>query len=199
MLIDRLARHPARPAAFLPALLAAALLGACTSLSPQAAAKIRALDYLNDDIASLVVAVDLPAPLQPVPEQSALRFDFTSAGRGERHVVAALTLTDPGELAGTLPPPGANRAYYLFGFSEADQAALREAQTWARSLPAGTGNATGAFPVSVAPRFCATEPVDLARARYSVLVALPGATRLEPLIQNGSVEDALAGAPLADC
>lgn len=158
-------------------------LAACTStLVPQAAAKIRALDFLKDDMASLVVALDTPAGLQPIPEASTFRFDFVSAGQGERHVSAVLALTDPGELAGTLPPPANGRAYYLFGFSDADKAALREAQAWARTLPPGTANASGNFPVSIAPRFCSTGEIDPARASFSIHIALPGAARLEPLV-----------------
>ena len=113
----------------------ALLLAGCTSLSLDGAAGPRALDYVNDDIAGLVLAFDVPLSLEPVPEASVLSFDVTTPANGERHVRAALVRADAGEAAGGLPPPGTDRTYYLFGFSEADKAAIREAQAWARSLP----------------------------------------------------------------
>ena len=172
-------------------------LAACTTLVPETTAKLRALDYLNDDLASLVVALDVPSPLQPVPELSTFHFDFTSAGPGERHVAAALTLPDPGELAGTLPPPGNNRAEYLFGFSDADKAALREAQAWARGLPSGAASAR--FPVSVTPHFCTNAPADPSKLTYSVLVALPNASGLQPLANAQPIAATLKDGKLPAC
>jgi hypothetical protein len=180
-------------------LLAVGLAACTTNLAPQAAAKLRALDFLNDDMASLVVAVDTPSGIQPIPEASSFRFDFVSAGQGERHVSATLTLTDPGELAGTLPPPANGRAYYLFGFSDADKTALREAQAWARALPPGTANASSNFPVSIAPKFCRTAEIDPARASFSILVALPGDARLEPLVTAQPVSATTNGEPVPPC
>jgi hypothetical protein len=184
---------------FLVAAVLAMALTACTSFVPETGAKIRALDYLNDDIAAMIVALDLPAGIAPVPEASTLHFDFVSPTAGEKHVAAALALTDPGELAGTLPPPGNGRAYYLLGFSEGDKSALRDAQAWARALPAGSVNTGAKLPISVAPRFCATEVVDVSRATYSVLVALPGTARLEPLVLGQPIAATLEGGVLAAC
>jgi len=169
-------------------------LAACTSLSLDTAAKLRALDYLNDDIASLVLAFDVPETIEPVADGSTLSFDIATPGKGERHIKAVLTHTDAGEVAGSLPPPAGERTYYLFGFSDADKTALREAQAWARTLPAGNNS----LAISLAPRFCRTAAVDPGQVRVSVLVALPGATSLAPLINGETLANLLAQSPEKD-
>lgn len=166
------------------AIAVALLLAACTTLEFGTAAKLQALDPLNDDIASLVFALDLPAGIEPIPEQSSFAFDVTMPGKGERHVKAMLTLADGDTIDTALPPPRSGRTYYLVGFSDADKATLRTAQLWARSI-----KAAGAAPqvaVTVTPHFCANPGVDPTKANFSVLVALPGATNLDPLINGES-------------
>lgn len=170
-------------------MLSLPLLAGCTSLSLDTAARLRALDYLNDDIASLVLAFDLPLAIEPVPDGSVLSFDVTTPGNGERHIKAVLARAEAGEIAGSLPPPAAERTYYLFEFSDADKAALREAQAWARTLPPTGGNTLA---INLAPRFCRIEAVDPGQARVSVLIALPGATSLAPLINGESLANILA-------
>lgn len=177
------------------ALAGLAALAACTSLSLDTAAPIRALDYLDDDLAEIVLAFDLPETIEPAPEGSVLRFDVSTPANGERHVKAALLRAEAGEVAGSLPPPAAERTYYLFGFSEADKAGLREAQAWARTLPQTSGNSLS---VNLLPRFCRTAAVDPAQVRVSVLVALPGATSLAPLVNGESLAALLAQAGNAD-
>ena len=113
--------------------LAAGLVAGCSSLSMPTAARLKTLDYLNDDIGSLVLAFDVPETLEPVPEASRFSFVVSIPGQGERKVDAVLAPGDASDVAGTLPPPGNERTYYLFGFSDADKARLREAQAWARS------------------------------------------------------------------
>ncbi len=150
-----------------------ALLAACTSLMPpQQSSPPPGPDYLNDDLAGAVLAFDLPNGIEPIADASTL--SFTIAGR---QVVAALARGDIGEVAGTLPPPAANRTYYLFTLPPADQAKLREAQFSART-PGGTSPA-----LSITPRLCAAGPVDTARVRISVLLALPGSKTVS-LINN---------------
>jgi hypothetical protein len=173
------------------AIVAAALLAGCSSLSMPTAAKLKALDYLNDDIASLVVAFDVPLTLEPVPNASGFSFDITIAGKGERKIAAVLTQADAGDVAGTLPPPGNDRTYYLFGFSSADKAKLREAQAWAREI-ALTGVAPNTPVIGITPRFCRTDRVDAAATRVSVLIALPGSAPLEPLVRDQSLAALLA-------
>lgn len=182
-------------------LAAGGLVTACSSLSMPTAAKLRALDYLNDDIGSLVVAFDVPETLEPVPGASGFSFDVSIPGKGERHVVATLEPGDASEVAGTLPPPGAERTYYLFGFAEADKAKLRAAQAWARSV-AETGVAPNTPVIAIAPRFCRSDAIDLAATRVSVLIALPGSPALAPLVSNESLATLLAstgGGVLPQC
>lgn len=169
-------------------------LAACSSIPIGTASKLRGLDYLGDDIASLLLAFDVPLSLEPVPNGSVLTFDLTTPASGERHIKAVLTEADASDLAGTLPPPAEERNYYLFGFSDADKAAIREAQAWAKTLPPGNN----AMTISLSPGFCRTAEIDPAGVSVSVLVALPGATGLAPLISNQSVKDLLATAPIKD-
>ncbi|MDB5542635.1 MAG: hypothetical protein JWQ89_4362 [Devosia sp.] len=176
------------------AALALLALAACSSIPLGTASKMRGLDYLNDDLASLLLAFDVPLTLEPVPGASTLGFDITTPASGERHVAAILVETDPGELAGTLPPPADGRNYYLLGFSEADKQAIREAQAWAKTLPAGSN----APAISLSPRFCRTAEIDAAKTNISVLVALPGATGLAPLLSNQSLATLLASSPIKD-
>lgn len=169
-------------------------LAACSSIPIGTGSKLRGLDYLNDDIASLLLAFDLPPALEPAPEGSTLSFDIVTPASGEKHVKATLVAADAEDLAGTLPPPSGDRNYYLFGFSDADKAAIREAQAWARTLPQGSN----ALSVSLSPRLCRTEPIDPARTTVSALVALPGTTGLSPLLSNMPLSTILAAAPIKD-
>lgn len=170
------------------------LLAACSSIPIGTGDKLRGLDYLNDDIASLLLAFDLPPSLEPAPGGSTLSFDIRTPGSGEKHVNATLVIADADELAGTLPPPSGERNYYLFGFSDADKAAIREAQAWAKALPQGNN----ALSVSLSPRLCSTEPIDPTKTTVSALIALPGATRLTPLISNMSLSAVLSQSPIKD-
>lgn len=173
------------------AIAATVTLAACSSLSLPTAAKLRALDYLNDDIGSLLLAFDMPELLEPLPDASGFSFDISIPGKGNRHVAAILTPSDAGEIAGTLPPPGGDRTYYLFGFSEPDKARLREAQAWARDI-AKTGVAPDTPVIAITPRFCRSAEIKPENVRVSVLIALPGATALEPLVQNENLAALLA-------
>jgi hypothetical protein len=179
--------------------LGLAALAACTSLGGMPGAQaLRSLDYANDDVASLLIAFDLPETIEPMAEGPVVVFDARMAGGEVRSLRAELVRSDAGELAGTLPPPGEGRTYYLFGFSEADKAKLRETQAWAKAQPQGQG---GTIAVGMEPRFCATGPVDPATVRYSVQIALPGSTGLAPLVKDQPLSRALAatGAVLPVC
>jgi hypothetical protein len=176
------------------AALALAALAACSSIPIGTASKLRGLDYLNDDVASLLLAFDLPPSLEPAPEGSTLSFDITTPASGERHIKATLVIADAADLAGTLPPPAGERNYYLFGFSDTDKAAIREAQAWAKTLPSGNN----ALSISLNPRLCRTEPIDPAKTTVSALIALPGTPGLAPLLSNQPLSIVLANAPIKD-
>lgn len=168
-------------------------VAACSSIPIGTGERQRNLDTLNDDIASLLLAFDLPPSLEPAPEGSTFSFDITTTS-GERHVKATLIRGDASEAAAVLPPPAGERNYYLFAFSDADKAAIREAQAWARTLPPGTNTPS----ISLAPRLCRTEAIDPARTTVSALIALPGTPGLSPLINNVPLTAVLAAAPIKD-
>ncbi|MBN9311068.1 MAG: hypothetical protein J0I99_03935 [Devosia sp.] len=170
------------------------VLAACSSIPMGTAGKLRSLDYLNDDVASLLLAFDLPPALEPIPGASTVSFDLVTPSSGERHVKATLVVADADELAGTLPPPSGDRNYYLFGFSETDKAAIRAAQAWARTLPPGANSMS----VSLSPSLCRTEPIEPAKTTVSALIALPGAPGLSPLLSNMPLSTVLAAAPNKD-
>jgi hypothetical protein len=172
-------------------------LSGCASLGVSSGSTLRAIDFASDDVASLLLAFDMPETLEPMEEGPAISFDVTAGGES-RHLRAVLTPADAEELAGTLPPPRDGRLYYLFGFSDADKAAIRDTQAWAKSLPAGQG---GGLSVALEPRFCAIEEVDPAKVRFTVLVALPGSGSLKPLAQDQPLGPALQaiGATLPLC
>jgi len=158
----------------------ALVLCGCSSLPVATVSRDRAVDFLNDDLANLLVAFDLPDELEPVASGSALVIDV-----GGRTVRATLTETDPGDLAGSLPPPAEDRTYYLFGFSDKDKAAIRAAQADGQRQP-------GTYSVTFSPGLCRTEKLEAAAVRVSVLAALPGAGALKPLIANQPLSAVLA-------
>lgn len=174
-------------------LLVVALAG-CTSLNVGTANRLRALDYLNDDIAALLIAFDVPYGLEPVVGKSVLAFDIGTTGE-RRQLNAVLELADAQEAAGALPPPSSQRLYFLFGFSDADKARLRDLRSWARTLPAGTVTVN----TGLSPAFCSRTVIDPATVTLSVLVALPGNTSLLPLVDRQKLSDAMKGGTLPVC
>lgn len=180
--------HAPRPLLLAAGGLLSLALTACSSLVPETQKSLEAIDPVRQDVSELVLTLDLPAQVQPVPETTQLSVIFRLQGQPDRRVDAVLALADPGELAEKLPPPAQGRAYYFMGFSAEDKAKLRETQAWARS----TGNASASGGLTVAPRFCGTAPVDINTARFTVSVTLPGAVRTAPLIKDGILANALA-------
>ncbi|MEX0628961.1 MAG: hypothetical protein WEB63_03160 [Cucumibacter sp.] len=176
--------------------VAAATLGAglaaCASLSLPTANALRALDFFNDDMAALLLALDLPSSVAPVPFGAIVTILATTPAHGERLIEAALTPADGESVVGTLPPPGRDRAYYVFGFSDADKEKLREAQQWGRGLPGGFAAAGGALGIDIDPQLCALTGLDPQTTTFSVLVALPGGDGLAPLVSNAKLADLLA-------
>lgn len=172
----------------------ALLLSGCSTLNLDTAARLRALDYLRDDIASLLIAFDLPRGLAPIENASTLSFDVVLSGKGERHVKAVLVRAEADDVAANLAAPGTGRAYYLLGFVESDQAAIRAAQSWARSNVGVSSDAT----ITLAPRFCESDAIDPKQVTVTVLVALPGHTQLAPLIDRQPLADTLAASGGSD-
>jgi hypothetical protein len=53
--------------------------------------------------------------------------------------------------------------------------------------------------VGLSPSFCRTEEIDPAKTKFSVLLALPGTGgKMESLIKNSTLKDALAAAPVQE-
>ena len=167
-------------------------LGAATPPPPPS----RALDYRQDDLASVVFALDLPADLQPVRNASTARLDITTPDKGNRHLKATLVLADGDSIDGELPPPAAGRTYYLLGFADRDRKAIADAQKWLAGLPPGSAPVV-AF--GVTPKFCETAAIDPAATQISVLPALPSAGPLLPLVNAQPVTAAINGGQVPPC
>jgi len=165
----------------------ALLLAGCASFGPSTPPPLRTLDYLHDDLGSLLIAYDLPRGIGPVDGPQTVSFDI--AGPTPRHVKAALAQADADEVAGNLPPPASGRAYYLYDFGPPDQTAIRAAQQAARA-----GNLQNTdLKLTLAPRLCRSEAtVDLKQVTVSVLVALPGGRALAPLIDHQLLDQSSA-------
>lgn len=170
--------------AALAALSGCASLGVGSAGGNRPAASPQTLDVLGDDVASAVIVLDLPGSLEPVPGASIVAFKLTAKSGDIRRIDAQLAPADAEAAMAALPPPAADRTYYLFGFSSKDQQKLREAQTWGRGQPAGTVDVQ----VDLLPALCATEDVDQAATRFSVLSVVRG-TALVPLMSSVSVAD----------
>lgn len=143
-----------------------------SSAPPPAA---RAIDYRTDDLAGLILAVDLPAGIQVLPKSSTASFDAGADGAAGRHVTATLALADGADIDGQLPPPATGRTYYLLGFGERDKAALRAAQAWLAKQ-----NPPPVVSFTVTPGVCMTSPPGPG-ATASVIPVSPGNPPFLPL------------------
>lgn len=172
-------------------------LCACSTLglAPQAPPGPRPIADLDGDIAAVVLAVDLPPGVLPVPEQSRFTLDVNAGSAGARHASAALMLADGDSVDGELAPPAKGRSYYLLGLSDADRQSLRAILAWARA--ARSGGATPAFAVALQPAFCATGALDPARLTFSVRPVLPGAGAFAPLIADAPLSATLPAGAVA--
>jgi len=166
------------------ALLTTLLLAGCSSIPIGGAspAPQRGFDP-GADLSGLIVVLDLPQSLEPLAG-NALTFDLVAASGG-KHVKAVLVPTDPGDLAESLPPPAADRSYYMLGLSEPDRQSLRDAQAWSKTAP------DARLSVNLVPAVCRTDVIDPARTTISALVALPGTPGVAPLLGNAPVAAAV--------
>ena len=102
---------------------------------------------------------------------------------GETPVDARLVPADAEDVMGLLPPPPPTHLLSVRACAERP-ATLRDAQAWARR-PAGRRRRNDRR--RSLPRFCATEPIDPAKTRFSVLARCPAApASLEPAGQRPS-------------
>jgi hypothetical protein len=150
------------------ALCAGLFLSACATVGPGPGPANAALDPLRDDVGSLLIAFDLPRGLGPAPG-SLFTFDVANGGPAE-HLRLTPLQADVDGIPANLPPPGVDRAYYLFAFSETDKLAIRNAQLTAQARGAAAQNVT----IGMIPKLCTAGAVDANLVTVSVLAVLPG-------------------------
>lgn len=150
------------------AALVAVVLAACSTVGPGPGPANSTLDPLRDDIGALLIAFDLPRSIGPA-KGSLFTFDVANGGPAE-HLRLTPQQADVDGLPANLPPPGVDRAYYLFAFSESDRLAIRNAQLTAQARGATSQNVT----IGMVPKLCTAGPVDPSLATVSVYAVLPG-------------------------
>lgn len=150
------------------ALVAAAILTACSTVGPGPGPANGTLDPLRDDIGATLIAFDLPRGLGPA-KGSLFTFDVANGGPAE-HLRLTPLQADVDGIPASLPPPGVDRAYYLFAFSETDKLAIRNAQLTAQARGATAQNVT----LGMIPKLCTAGPVDPNLVTVSVYAVLPG-------------------------
>lgn len=174
------------------ALSALVAIAACSTLSVGTVARLRALDLINDDIAELVVALDVPVALVPRPDNSRFVLSATTSDGATLGTEVALIRADAQEMAEHLPPPAMDRGYYLFGFADADKQKLRAAQAEIRAANAGPAE------VKLNLSFCLLAEIDPTTTMFSAFIALPGAEGLDPLINRETIASLLASTGQSD-
>ena len=157
------------PAIFrLCCVLCVLLLAACSTFGPGPGPSNGSLDPLHDDVGALLIAFDLPRGLGPA-SGSLFTFDIANGGPAE-HLRLTPLPADVDGIPANLPPPGVDRAYYLFAFSEADRLAIRNAQLTAQARGATAQNVT----VGMVPKLCTAGTIDPSQVTVSVFAVLPG-------------------------
>ena len=159
------------------------LLAGCSTLGtggPGPSGGGRALDPVNDDVGGMLVAFDLPRGLGPAPSGQLFTYDVANGGPQEHLRLTLVQADDADQVAGTLPPPSDGRAYYLFGFSDADKAKLLAAQTSARAR----GITAQSVKIGIVPHLCTSGQVDPNTLTVSILGGLPGQTRMMAFLDH---------------
>ena len=155
-------------------------LAACSTVGLNTANNGRALDPINDDVASLLIAFDLPRGLGPNNVAGQLfTFDVAQGGPQE-HLRSNLVPADADQVPGSLPPPQEGRAYYLYTVNEQNKPAIRAAQEAARAR----GVAASAIQIGVVPHLCGAPGIDRTMLTVSILAVIPGQTRPMPFMSN---------------
>lgn len=140
----------------------------------------RSLDPVNDDVASLLIAFDLPRGLGPNNTAGQLfTFDVAQGGPTE-HLRSTLVPADADGVAANLPPPADGRAYYLYYVADKDKPAIRAAQAAAKAR----GITSASIQIGVVPHLCGSGPVDQNALTVSIFATLAGQTRLMPFMDR---------------
>jgi hypothetical protein len=167
-----------------PALLALALLCACTALVPSTVAQLSAIDPARMNPAALQVAVVMPAGLRPQPGSAKLIVEGNRSDTGEAARLEAVLAEHPVTLAGVALEPG--DAAYLFQLAEADLAPMRALQTKLAAWDAVAPNeTTGSLSVGVGA--CTTGGGPMAHAEAAVFIRAAEGGPMLPLIARAPV------------
>ncbi len=81
------------------AAVALAGLAGCTTLGLGPEATLRAIDYLAEDLADSIVAVDLPQSLAPVGGTTTVSFEVVMPGSGARRLHLVMVPADASDVA----------------------------------------------------------------------------------------------------
>jgi len=162
-------------------ILAAALafcLAACSTVGLNLPSVSGSLDPVRDDVASLLIAFDLPRGLGPATSGQLFTFDVPNGGPSE-HLRATLVQADADQAVG-LPPPADGRAYYLFALSEPSKAQIRAAQAAAQSR----GVPGSSIQLGIVPHLCSSGPVDQNALTVSIFATLAGRSNVYPFMNR---------------
>jgi predicted small secreted protein len=168
----------------------ALLLAGCSTMGgggTNTAASGRNIDPLNDDVANILVALDLPRGLGPAPAGQLFTFDVANGGPDQHLRISLARADDADQVGSLLPPPADGRAYYLFAVSDADKAKLQNAQAAALAR-----NVTPqSIQIGIVPHFCTSGQVDPSTVTVSILGGVPGKTRMQPFLDNEPLSQVL--------
>jgi len=163
------------------------LLAACSTAGINTASNGRSLDPLRDDVASLLIAFDLPRGLGPNNAAGQLfTFDVANGGPSE-HLRATLVPADFDEVSSRLPAPAEGRQYYLYQLSEQSKGQIRAAQAAA----AARGITASSIQLGIVPHLCSAGPVDQNTLTVSIFATLPGRTGLLPFMNRETLASVL--------
>ena len=168
------------------ALVVAGSLAGCASiggLTGGGAPAAPLLDLVSDDIAAMVVALDLPDTVSTGREAPLVRY-----GAGPGRLELTLQYGDAEDVIGVLPPPRDGRSYAVFAFTDADRDKVRAAR------------AAGTLAFEIDPRICATSDTRKDRDTVGALGILPGG-RVVTLVPHETIAafEQRTGAVAAAC
>jgi hypothetical protein len=156
------------------------LVAACSTVGVNSPSATGALDPVHDDVASLLIAFDLPRGLGPNSAAGQLfTFDVANGGPSE-HLRATLVQADFDAVANHLPAPAEGRQYYLYQLSEPSKGQIRAAQAAA----AARGITAASIQLGIVPHLCSAGPVDQNALTVSIFATLPGRTGLLPFMNQ---------------
>ena len=138
----------------------------------------RTLDFVGDNLAQLVFALDLPDGVQPTSAGISLTYDVNDP-TAPAFIETSLVHADAEAVMGVLPPPQAGRNYHVFAMANAAKEKTRTLQVFARGLQKRPTPL-----LNIVPRLCSMGTVDKTRTTYTLRVVLPGRGPINPLISN---------------